>query len=211
MTNSPFSAPPTSYRDPLACRWSVARTARAAALGLVTTLLVLASAGCSTPPKEGFSHQFHRSNYRLSEQEIKDTQFYISAKVLAQTVLPSERNEFTGTNAILVARGTPGVVTEVGPDWIRVSFRKGSKGVPFLADASGEDVIALYTLATTVEGEDGLRKVADVPGYMAIHEGVRYRVLWGYDAYLMIDTEELEALINKRMIGPGRIKAEEDR
>ncbi|MHC4512104.1 MAG: hypothetical protein ACYS5W_00235 [Planctomycetota bacterium] len=193
MTNSPFSAPPTSYRDPLACRWSVARTARAAALGLVTTLLVLASAGCSTPPKEGFSHQFHRSNYRLSEQEIKD------------------RNEFTGTNAILVARGTPGVVTEVGPDWIRVSFRKGSKGVPFLADASGEDVIALYTLATTVEGEDGLRKVADVPGYMAIHEGVRYRVLWGYDAYLMIDTEELEALINKRMIGPGRIKAEEDR
>ncbi|MHC4077942.1 MAG: hypothetical protein ACYST0_05800, partial [Planctomycetota bacterium] len=60
-------------------------------------------------------------------------------------------------------------------------------------------------------GEDGLRKVADIPGYMAIHEGVRYKVLWGYDAFLMIESGQLEALINKRMIGRGRIKAEEDR
>ena len=64
---------------------------------------------------------------RLSDEEIKGIQFYISDRVLVQTESPTERSPITGGNVILVARETPGVVTDVGPEWIRVSFRKGSK------------------------------------------------------------------------------------
>jgi hypothetical protein len=174
---------------------------------LATTLLVLVFCGCSAVPKQRFSHRFHRLQYRLTDEEIKGLQFYISSDVLAQTTSPTDRAP-TGTSVILLPKDTPGVATEVGPDWIRVTFRKGGKGVPFLADtASNTDAYLLYALATpaegTNEGTKAFRTVADSPENVAVYDGISYTVVEGYNAILMVDADQLQALIDKRKIGAG--------
>ena len=180
------------------------RAVRTAIAGLVTTLLVFAFCGCSAAPKERFSHRYHRLKYRLTDEEIKGLQFYISSDVLAQTTSPSEGDTPTGTGVILVPKDTPGVATDVGSDRIKVTFRTGSTGVLFFSDTTApNDVYLLYSLATTVEGSDTIRKVADMPGHTALYHGVPYTVAEGYDSILMVDSDQLQALINKRKIGVG--------
>ena len=132
-----------------------------ASLGLV--LLFITVCGCSSVQKEWFSHRFHRLQYGFTDEEIKGLQFYLSSDVLAQTASPAQRTP-TGTSVVVVPRDIPGVATAVGRDWIRVTFREGGNGVPFLADISSTtDSYLLYSLATTAEGSNSLRKVADVP------------------------------------------------
>ena len=65
------------------------------------------------------------------------------------------------------------------------------------------DIYLLYSLATEVEGADTIRKVADVPGNVLLHDGVPYTVVEGYDAVLMVDSDQLQELIDKRKIGAG--------
>ncbi len=170
-------------------------------LSLLIGVIGLAPLGRSTRRPTNFSHEFHRVEYRLTDSELKGLQFFISTEVLAQTESPAERNTPTGNSVILVKRGTPGVVTEIGPNWLRVSFREGSRGVQFLAET---DEYPLYRLATAGEGGTGLRFVKDVPGHVVVHEGVRYEVVEGYDAVLACDYDQLRELIDKRGIGPGR-------
>jgi hypothetical protein len=174
---------------------------RLRALSLLTGVIGLALASCTTPRPANFSHEFHRVEYRLTDSELKGLQFFISTEVLAQTESPTERNTPTGNSVILLKRGTPGVVTEIGPNWLRVSFREGSRGVQFLAET---DEYPLYGLATAGEDGTGLRLVKDVPGHLVVHEGVRYEVVKGHDAVLACDYEQLRELIDKRGIGPGR-------
>lgn len=170
---------------------------------LVATLLVSALCGCSSSPKERFSHRFHRLQYRLTDDEIKGLQFYLSAEVIAQTKSPSDRTP-TGSNVIIVPRDVPGAATHVGPNWIKVAFREGGDGVPFLSDTTATDDVYLnYSLATQVEGANTLRKVADVPGHIGSYNGVSYAVADGYDAILMVDGDQLQALIEKRRIREG--------
>lgn len=170
---------------------------------LVFAFLFLVLPGCSAVQKERFSHRFHRLQYGLTDDEVKGLQFYLSSDVLAQTASPKQRTP-TGTSVVLVPRDIPGVATAVGRDWIRVTFRKGGHGVPFLSDiASTTDAYLLYSLATTVEGSDQLRKVADVPNNVAYYEGNAYTIAQGYNAVLMVDSEQLQELINTRKLGPG--------
>ena len=170
---------------------------------LATTLLVVVLCGCSAAPKVRFSHRFHRLQYRLTDAEIKGLQFYISSDVLAQTTSPSERTP-TGTSVILLPKDTPGVATGVGPDWIKITFREGGKGVPFLSDtASNTDAYLLYSLATPVDDIKGFRRVADVPENIATYDGVSYTVVEGYNAILLVNADQLQELIDKRKIGEG--------
>lgn len=173
------------------------------AAAVPTTLLLLALCGCAGVPKEGFSHRFHRLLYRLTDTEIKGLQFYLSADVLAQTRSASDRAP-SGNNVIVVPKGTPGVATEVGEDWIKVAFRQHSVGVPFLTDSyASTDIYQLYSLATPITGANTFQKVADVPGNVLVHDGVPYTVVEGGDACLLVDGEQLRELIDKRKIGPG--------
>ncbi len=171
---------------------------------LATTLLVLAVCGCSAVPKERFSHRFHRLQYRLTDEEIKGLQFYLSAKVLAQTKSPVDLNVPTAASVIVAPKDTPGAATHVGRDWIKVTFREGGTGAVFFSDTTAtNDIYLLYSLATEVEGADTIRKVADVPGNVLLHDGVPYTVMEGYDAILMVDADQLHELIDKRKIGAG--------
>ena len=172
--------------------------------------LVLLGSCTSIPATQRFSHEFHRKQYRIEDSEIRGIQFYISRDVLVHTESPTDRSP-TGKSVVLVPKGTPGVVTEVGPNWLRVSFRSGSKGTPFLADPDAQnDIYKLYSLATEVEGRDGLQKVADVEGSILMHEGRRYKVTLGQDATLLIDSGDLQKQIDKRKLG-GRTTSRERR
>jgi hypothetical protein len=171
---------------------------------LATTLLVLALCGCSAVSKERFSHRFHRLQYRLTDEEVKGLQFYISSRVLAQVKSSPDVSVPTSSSVIVVPKDTPGVATHVGRDWIKVTYREGGTGVVFFSDTTAtNDIYLLYSLATNVEGADNIRKVADVPGNVLLHDGTPYTVVEGYDSILMVDVEQLQELIDKRKIGAG--------
>ncbi len=172
---------------------------------LATTLLVLALCGCSAAPKERFYHRFHRLKYRLTNEEIKGLQFYLSSELLARTKSPPDVTVPTASGVIIVPRDTPGVATHVGRDWIKIMFRKRGTGVVFSSGTiDPNDVYLLYSLATAVKGTDTtIRNVADVPGHILIHDGVSYTVAEGYNAFLMVDGKQLQKLIDKRKLGAG--------
>ena len=86
------------------------------------SLLVLAS--CTPSYKEMFLNRTYRENLSLQDEELKTLQFYISTNVLVQYESPS------GKQSLLLPEETPGVVTAVGPDWLKVSFREGGAEVP---------------------------------------------------------------------------------
>jgi hypothetical protein len=63
-----------------------------------------------------FLNRTHRVNLSLEDEELKHLQFYISTDVLVQYGGPS------GKQSLFLPDETPGVVTTVGPDWLKVSF-----------------------------------------------------------------------------------------
>jgi hypothetical protein len=173
-------------------------------LGLAIALAGIIPVGCTTPTKRVLGHKFHRQNFRLTDDELKELQFFVSDTVLVQTETPGESNTPTGKDVILVKVGTPGVATEIGPDWIRVSFRDGSRGMRFLADAGTSSTEPdPYFLATATD--TGLKMVKNVPGVLT-HEGVRYKVLHGQDSILYCEREVLQEILDRRDIGSGRSK-----
>jgi len=187
-------------------RWNASH-ARAVALFLMAAPLAIVPAGCASYQPVIFSHKFHREKFRLTDAELKGLNFFASTDVLVQTETADMKATPTGSNVILVKQGTPGAVTEVGPNWLRVSFLVGGSGMPFLAQVGSEsEGTTDYYLATTVEGSQGLTMVKDVPGHIAIHEGVHYTIVEGYDAMLSCDWPELQKLIDARGIGEGRPK-----
>ena len=112
----------------------------------VISLLVLLS--CANSSKIVFLNQTNRQNLNLEDKELKHLQFYISTNVLVQYDGP------LGKKSILLQEATPGVVTAVGPDWLKVSFREGGADVPFVADSQGE--YDVYSLATELPGQSRL-------------------------------------------------------
>ena len=137
--------------------------------------------GCSTPPatKVGLLHLAHRQSYSLKAQELRNLQAYISTDVLAQY------EDATGKRSILVSRGTPGVVTDVGPDWLKVSFREGGIDVPFVMDRTKKD--SWYWLATAVEGRKRFKIIKELSEKVFLHEGTRYSLVYGAAAHLLVD------------------------
>ncbi len=175
------------------------------ALCLITAALGIVPAGCGSPRAVVFSHQFHREKFRLSGQEIMGMQFLTSTNVLAQADPATTKATPTGEHVLLVKQGTPMKVTQVGPNWIRVSVLEDGTGVHFLAeDPATSGGTSDYYLATTVEGSDELTMVMNVPGHTVIHEGVRYEVVEGFAAMLTCEWGEIQALIDKRGVGESR-------
>ena len=66
-----------------------------------------------------------------------------------------------GKKSILLQEETPGVVTAVGPDWLKVSFREGGADVPFVADFQGE--YDVYSVATELPGQAGFHMIKNLP------------------------------------------------
>jgi hypothetical protein len=175
--------------------WS--RTAGALAL-----LAVFFAASCATP-KTAFMHKWHRENYAIEDEELKTVQFYISTEVLAKSLAPER--EGTAESIVILPEETPGVVTEAGPGWLRVSFQEGGSGVHFVTVVSGAGDSA-YWLATEVEGREGFRRLKDLPEKILRVQGTGYRVVHGANARLLIDGEDLQRLIERRTHITGRTK-----
>jgi hypothetical protein len=169
---------------------------------VLLVLAVLILAGCATP-KEVFMHRWHRENFAITDQELKTAQFYISAEVLAKRL--SDDGPATAESVVIVPAETPGVVTEAGPDWVWVSFQAGGSGVPFVAILTGKSDSA-YWLATEVQGEPGFRPVREVPDRILRVGGEAYQLLSGYNARLLISSEDVQRLIGARTHIPGREK-----
>ncbi len=186
-------------------------------------LVMLAAPPSLPPPRTAFLHMAHRQNYSLTAQELRDLQLYISTTVLAQYEGATEKK------SVLVSAGTPGVVTDVGPDWLKVSFREGGIDVPFIIDrtdrsrkdiryfrATKEGLVedkgskdSQYWLATEVEGRKGFYMIKELPEKVFLYEGTRYSLVTGARAYLKVDPEGLNKLVKSRKATEGRQVSDE--
>ena len=113
-----------------------------------------------------------------------------SSEVIAQSV--AKQGSSNG-NVLILSADTQGLVTEVGPNWLRVAFQPGGRGVIFLASDGYH-----YELATAVAGRSGFYRVKDVPDKVLLHEGRTYRIVRGFGARLLADEKDLEELIKQR-------------
>lgn len=99
-----------------------------------------------------------------------------------------------------VPRMTPGLVTAAGPNWVKVSFRKGGVDVPFVADPTQND--SRYWIAS--EFENNFKKVTEVPGRIFIYKGTPFTLVSGADAMLLIDWESWDEVVKTRTVTEGR-------
>jgi hypothetical protein len=167
---------------------------------MLLAIVAVSLSVCSSAPKKiNFLHTSVRETYLMQPEELKELQFYISERILAQ----NEQRLAGATQAgdvVLVASGTRGVVTEVGPNWLRVSFEEGGPGVLFVSDTSKPE--DRYWLATTAEGD--VYKVKDLPDQVIENQGRRFKVVQGADAYLLLDREDFDELVAHRRHIKGR-------
>jgi hypothetical protein len=151
---------------------------------------------CSSAPPIAFQNNSHRQLYSLNLQDLEKLQFYISRDVVAQY------QDASGTKSLLVPRLTPGVATDAGPNWIKVSFREGGVDVPFITDPNQYD--GRYWIATEVDGTKDFKKIADLPDKSILYKGTRYKLVSGSDAILLMDWDGWKRLVETRKVTEGR-------
>jgi hypothetical protein len=151
---------------------------------------------CSSAPPIAFQNNSHRQLYSLNLADLEKLQFYISRDVVAQY------QDATGTKSLLVPRLTPGVVTGAGPNWLKVSFKEGGVDVPFITDPNQYD--GRYWIATEIEGSKELKKIADLPDKSFLYKGVRYKLVSGSEAILLVDWEGWKRVVETRKVTEGR-------
>ena len=160
----------------------------------VIALLVLLS--CASSYKTVFLNRTYRQNLSLEDEELKHLQFYISTNVLVQYDGP------LGKKSMLLQEETPGVVTAVGPDWLKVSFREGGADVPFVVDSQG--AYDVYSVATELPGQAGFHMIKNLPQKVFYYNGTPYQVMYGDKAFLQVEEKELQKLLKKRIPTKGR-------
>lgn len=159
--------------------------------------LVCLLVGCSSAPRTiSFQHNYHRQDWSFNEEDLKHLQFYISTDIVARY------KDAKGTKSLLVPGLTPVVVTGAGPNWLKVNFREGGVEVPFVTDPNHYN--ALYWIATEVEGSKEFKKITEIPERFFLHKGIRYQLVSGSDAYLLVDWEGWEKLAETRKVTEGR-------
>jgi hypothetical protein len=163
--------------------------------GLLMVAAIFLLAGCSSAAPIAFQNSSHRQTYSLNLADLEKLQFFISRDVVAQY------QDATGTKSLLLARLTPGVATGAGPNWIKVSFKEGGVDIPFVTDPNQYD--GRYWIATEVGGNN-FKKIEDLPDKSVLVKGVRYKLVSGADAILLIDWEGWNRLVEKRKVTEGR-------
>ncbi len=170
---------------------------RQRAHGWLLVALLSFLAGCSSGPTTmPFLNNSHRQIYSLNEEDLRRVQFYVSTDVVAQV------HETTATQSFVVPKLTPGVVTAAGPNWIKVSFRKGGVDVPFVADPKHAD--SRYWIASEIEGGKSFEKVIEVPGMVFMYKNTRLTLVSGSDAILLVDWDNWKELVATRTVTEGR-------
>jgi hypothetical protein len=148
---------------------------------------------CAKQPIDAPFYLRYRQQYAITADELKAIQFYISREVLAHAMDGSP--DVTPAQVVVVASRTPGLVREVGPDWLRVAFTKGGEGVLFRLQSDRAD--AVYQLATTTEGGK-ITLIRDLPEPVLTQGGRRYKIIKGADAFLIVSHDDLDHVIESR-------------
>jgi hypothetical protein len=165
--------------------------------GCLVVALLFLLVGCSSDPTTfPFLNNTHRQAYSLNEDDLKKVQFYVSTEVMAQVKEPG------ATQSFLVPSLTPGVVTAAGPNWVKVSFRKGGADVPFVADPNQND--SRYYIASEVDGGKNFKRVTEVPGRVFTYKGTPLTLVSGADAMLLLDWDSWEKIAATRKVTGGR-------
>ncbi len=165
-------------------------------------LAVLSAVGCQTPT-EVFLHQRHRTDFALQPEELETVQFYISRDMLARNTDPADAD--TPQSVIIVNRETPGVVVDAGDTWLRVSFQEGGKGIYFVTVPERESA---YWIATKLD-DGGLAAMRDQPNRL-LSDGIdTFRIVFGSNARLLINGNDLQRLIGTRTTLQGREPAKQ--
>ena len=168
------------------------------AQGCLVVALFFLLAGCASGPTTlPFLNNTHRQDYSLNEEDLKKVQFYVSTDIVAQVQDPMATQSFE------VPRMTPGVVTAAGPNWVKVSFRKGGADVPFIADPKQND--SRYWIASEVEGGRDFKRVTEVPGKVFTYKGTPLTLVSGADAMLLLDWDSWEKVVATRKVTGGRV------
>ena len=152
--------------------------------GWLIAALVCLLVGCASNPKIiTFQHNYHRQDYSFNEEDLKQLQFYISTDIVARY------KDVAGTKSLLVPGLTPVVKTGAGPNWLKVSLREGGIDVSFITDPNHYN--ALHRLATEGEGSREFKKISELPEKVFLNKGIRYQLVSGSDAFLLMDSEGL--------------------
>ena len=166
--------------------------------GCLVVALFFLLVGCSSDPTTfPFLNNTHRQAYSLNEADLRKVQFYVSTEIMAQVQNPG------ATQAFLIPKMTPGVVTGAGPNWIKVSFRQGGADVPFVADPNQND--SRYYIASEVEGGKNFKRVTEVPGKVFTYKGTPLTLISGADAMLLLDWDSWEKVAATRKVTGGRV------
>jgi hypothetical protein len=172
------------------------RSLRRAALA---PLLVIACA-CAAPP-ETLLHRAHREYYALQPAEFERARYFVSERIVAHELVDGA-DAPDPSRVLVLETDTPGAATEVGPDWLRVSFDRGP-GVLFLARPGGASD-SWYQLASDPEPGQERRRVSEIGGSIARVGARRYKVIFGADARLLIEADALRELLDSRPRARGR-------
>ncbi len=163
------------------------------AIYLIALFCLTLGACSSTSDTQSFLDKGHRGLYALSADDMGRMQFYISREVLAHRITAD--GQTNADDVIVLPTKTRGKVLEAGANWLRVSFSDGGTGSIFLASGKGED--SLYKFATEVEG-GGFERLENLPDRIFVNQGNRYKIIYGENAFLLIDQKDLKKIVNER-------------
>jgi hypothetical protein len=147
-----------------------------------------------------------REEYDFTQDEIKNLQYYVSSTITLQRKLTTGERQITQNHQLRVKKGkyieeviveprTPGICTDVGDDWLSISFEEGS----FLDfGAVVNDVLTSGPYNIYAESWNGDIGTLDFNGkqFQAIKNS--------QNSSLMIDKESLSEVVQKRKVLPGR-------
>src|SRR5262245_9293208 len=172
-------------------------TGRPALASFIALLLV---AACARPP-ETLLQRAHREYYALQPAELERAAFFVSERIVAHEL--AEGADAPSPSRVLVLEpGIPGVATDAGDDWLRVSFDRGP-GVLFVAQRGGA-ADSWYQLASDPEPGPAARRVSELADSIARVGGKRFKVIYGAEAHLLIDGDALQHMLDSRPKARGR-------
>ena len=168
---------------------------------LVALLALSACAGGRIPFTQNL-----RDQYGLEGDDLKKLQYFISSDVTLQREFRREEGVVSKTHKLVfkeggyfeevfIAAGTPGIVTEVNPTSLAVSFEPGGS-LFFGSPSSDRDPERKYKLSA--------KRWTDYYGELFYDNKIYYAVQGSGHVYLEVGAESLDAVEKKRKILPGR-------
>lgn len=179
------------------------RIGRALFLTLVLGSGLLSFSGCA-PGRVAFTQSL-REQYALSEEDLKNLQYYVSSDVTLQREFRSEEGLVSPTHRLVRKEGglreevilrsdTPGIAVKVGPTSLAVGFEPGASLV-FGSPESDRDPERKYRLSA--------KRWEDHYGELEYGGKTWYAVEGSGSAHLTVDFETLDAVERKRKVLPG--------